>query len=228
MAACLLGEKDRALLLDADRIIGVDEVGRGSLAGPVVVCAASFSSIPDDAGVRDSKRLSARRRDEAAERLRSSCERWAVCEVWVELIDRVNILEATRLAMRAAARALVTPGAVVVTDHVEPGDVGCAVLSPKRADADYFSVAAASILAKVHRDGIMVDLIELFKDLHPVAQALVATLFTWGVTALGASAVEKRESPHMFAMHHKALFSPCHSGPNHVGRAPVRPSAPFH
>ncbi len=158
MAACLLGEKDRALLLDADRIIGVDEVGRGSLAGPVVVCAASFSSIPDDAGVRDSKRLSARRRDEAAERLRSSCERWAVCEVWVELIDRVNILEATRLAMRAAARALVTPGAVVVTDHVEPGDVGCAVLSPKRADADYFSVAAASILAKVHRDGIMVEL----------------------------------------------------------------------
>ncbi|MCK5376576.1 MAG: ribonuclease HII [Acidobacteria bacterium] len=158
MAACLLGEKDRALLLDADRIIGVDEVGRGSLAGPVVVCAASFSSIPDDAGVRDSKRLSARRRDEAAERLRSSCERWAVCEVWVELIDRVNILEATRLAMRAAARALVTPGAVVVTDHVDPGDVGCAVLSPKRADADYFSVAAASILAKVHRDGIMVEL----------------------------------------------------------------------
>lgn len=158
MAACLLGDKDRALLLDADRIIGVDEVGRGSLAGPVVVCAASFSSIPKDAGVRDSKRLSARLREEAAERLRSSCEQWAVCEVWVELIDRVNILEATRLAMRAAARALATPGAVVVTDHVDPGDVGCSVLSPKRADADYFSVAAASILAKVHRDGIMVEL----------------------------------------------------------------------
>ena len=133
-------------------------MGRGSLAGPVVVCAASFSSIPNDAGIRDSKRLSARLRDEAAERLRSSCERWAVCEVWVELIDRMNILEATRLAMRAAARALATPGAVVVTDYVDPGDVGCLVLSPKRADADYFSVAAASILAKVHRDGIMVEL----------------------------------------------------------------------
>jgi ribonuclease HII len=81
-----------------------------------------------------------------------------VCEVWVELIDKLNILEATRLAMRAAASALVTPEAVVVTDYVDPGDLGCRVLSPKQADREYFSVAAASILAKVHRDRIMVDL----------------------------------------------------------------------
>lgn len=153
-----LGLKDREILRGAESIIGVDEVGRGALAGPVVVCAASFAAIPDDPGVRDSKQLTGNRRDEAASRLRASGARWVVCEVWVELIDKLNILEATRLAMRAAAGALVTPEAVVVTDYVDPGDLGCRVLSPKKADREYFSVAAASILAKVHRDRIMVDL----------------------------------------------------------------------
>jgi len=153
-----LGSKDREILRDAEAIVGVDEVGRGALAGPVVVCAASFAAIPDDPGIRDSKQLTWKRRDEAASRLRVSGVRWAVCEVWVELIDNLNILEATRLAMRAAAAVLATPAAVVVTDHVDPGDLGCRVLSPKKADCEYFSVAAASILAKVHRDRIMVDL----------------------------------------------------------------------
>jgi ribonuclease HII len=60
--------------------------------------------------------------------------------------------------MRAAALSLATPASVVVTDWVDPGDLGCAVLSPVRADGSYFSVAAASIIAKVHRDRIMVDL----------------------------------------------------------------------
>ena len=153
-----LGSKDRDILRDAEAIIGVDEVGRGALAGPVVVCAVSFPAIPNDPGIRDSKQLSGKRRDEAVSRLRASGARWAVCEVWVELIDNLNILEATRLAMRAAASVLATPAAVVVTDHVDPGDLGCRVLSPARADCEYFSVAAASILAKVHRDRIMVDL----------------------------------------------------------------------
>jgi len=153
-----LGIKDREILRSAESIIGVDEVGRGALAGPVVVCAASFAAIPDDPGIRDSKQLTENQRNEAASRLRASGARWTVCEVWVELIDTLNILEATRLAMRAAAGALVTPEAVVVTDYVDPGNLGSKVLSPKQADREYFSVAAASILAKVHRDRIMVDL----------------------------------------------------------------------
>jgi len=153
-----LGSKDRELLLNSNTIIGVDEVGRGALAGPVVVCAAAFEEIPDDSEVRDSKLLNERRRDSIASRLRSSGARWAVCEVWPGLIDRINILEATRLAMAAAARTLLVPRSVVITDYVNPGDLGCRVLSPKRADRDYFCVAAASIVAKVHRDRIMVDL----------------------------------------------------------------------
>jgi ribonuclease HII len=154
----VLGSKDREILLDANRVIGVDEVGRGALAGPVVVCAVAFDEIPDDEEVQDSKLLTPRRRDSVAARLRSCGARWVVCEVWPELIDRINILEATRLAMAAAARTLVTQGSVVITDHVDPGNLGCRILSPKRADRDYFSVAAASIVAKVHRDRIMVDL----------------------------------------------------------------------
>jgi ribonuclease HII len=139
-------------------VIGVDEVGRGCLAGPVVVCAARFDTIPDDLGVRDSKLLSRKQREQAAERLAvSGCE-WTICEIGPELIDRVNILEATRLAMRAAALPLVTPSTVVITDHVAPGDLGCRVMSPAKADRDFFCVAAASIIAKVHRDGLMVEL----------------------------------------------------------------------
>ena len=153
-----LGARDRELLRDASSVLGVDEVGRGALAGPVVVCAASFTAIPDDPGIQDSKRLSPKRRREAVARLRASGARWVVCEIWEEVIDRVNILESTRLAMRATASALLDEAAVVVTDHVDPGDLCCRVLSPKAADRDYFCVAAASILAKVHRDRIMVEL----------------------------------------------------------------------
>ena len=153
-----LGSEDRRLLRDAEVVIGIDEVGRGALAGPVVVCAAAFSTIPHDNGIRDSKLLTPRRREEAGERLRSYSANWVVCEFWPDLIDRLNILEATRLAMRAAARTVMAPNAAVVVDHVDIGDLGCPVRSPKRADQLYFCVAAASILAKVHRDRVMVEL----------------------------------------------------------------------
>jgi ribonuclease HII len=146
------------VLRQAERIVGVDEVGRGSLAGPVVVCAAAFSSIPDDSDVQDSKLLTPHRREQVAGRLRTSCDAWAACEIWVEVIDRCNILEATRMAMHSAARALLAPRTVVVTDHVDPGCLGCQVLSPKKADREFFAVAAASILAKVHRDALMAEL----------------------------------------------------------------------
>jgi ribonuclease HII len=153
-----LGSRDREILAGAESVIGIDEVGRGAIAGPVVVCAVAFKLIPHDDEVRDSKLLTPRQRERVAERIRGCGARWVVCEVWPDLIDRINILEATRLAMAASARALLTPGTAVVTDHVDPGELSCRVLSPKRADRDFFCVAAASILAKVHRDRLMVEL----------------------------------------------------------------------
>lgn len=154
----ILGARDRVILSRADAVVGVDEVGRGSLAGPVVVCAAKFDRIPTSPRVRDSKRLTAKQRLETALWIRDNCVSWVVIEVWQELIDRINILEATRLAMRAGVSALARPGTEVVVDYLELGDLGLPIHSFKRADDSFFSVAAASILAKVHRDGIMVEL----------------------------------------------------------------------
>jgi len=154
----ILGERDRAILRRAKAVVGVDEVGRGSLAGPVVVCAARFDQIPESSRVRDSKRLTAKQRRETAVWIREICVSWVIVEIWQDLIDRINILEATRLAMRAGVKALAEPGIEVVVDHVELGDLGLPIHSFKRADDTYFSVAAASILAKVHRDGVMVEL----------------------------------------------------------------------
>jgi len=154
----ILGRLDREVLDRADRVVGVDEVGRGALAGPVVVGAVGFDRIPIEPRVRDSKRLSAARRLEIAGWIRTHCVGWVVVEVWRDVIDRINILEATRGAMRAAVRALAGPRTEAVVDHVELGDLGLPVHSVTGADDLYFSVAAASILAKVHRDHLMQEL----------------------------------------------------------------------
>ena len=119
-----LGFNDRKLLLDADEIIGVDEVGRGCLAGPVGVCAVAFCRIPRNPLIQDSRVLTPRRRDEAADWVRDHCRRWLVTEVWVDVIDRINILEATRLAMEASVRTLCGPGTVASVDQVALGAVG--------------------------------------------------------------------------------------------------------
>jgi ribonuclease HII len=153
-----LGSNDRRLLRSAASVIGVDEVGRGSLAGPVVVCGVRFAAIARQPLVQDSKTLSARQREAAAEWIVRTCSDWVVLEVWVELIDRLNILEAVRLAMRTCVRVLAGPGSVAVVDAVELGEEHTRILSQVRADARFFSVAAASIVAKVHRDRLMVEL----------------------------------------------------------------------
>lgn len=153
-----LGASDRAYLGRARAVIGVDEVGRGSLAGPVVVCAARFDRIPRSSRVRDSKQLSVKQRSELAEWIATVCSAWVIVEVWQDVIDRINILEATRLAMRSGVLALAEADTEVIVDHVDLGDVGMPVHSFKRADCSFFSVASASILAKVYRDEIMVKL----------------------------------------------------------------------
>jgi ribonuclease HII len=154
----VLGARDRTILEQSTGIIGVDEVGRGCLAGPVVVCAIRYERIPNDERVRDSKRMTARQRAAAASSIRAGCASWAVVELWPELIDRLNILEATRNAMRAGVLALAARGDEVVVDHVQLGAMTVPIHSVKKADDRFFSVAAASILAKVHRDGIMSEL----------------------------------------------------------------------
>ncbi len=158
MRRTALGAKDRTILNTAAQVVGVDEVGRGCLAGPVVVCGVAFGSIPRNPLIQDSKSLTARQRERAAIWVTGNCSDWMVLEVWPEVIDRINILEAVRLAMRATVMVLAQPGTIAVVDHVELGPTTCPVRALPKADTDFFCVAAASVVAKVHRDRLMLDL----------------------------------------------------------------------
>lgn len=144
------------------RVAGVDEVGRGCLAGPVVAAAV----IPDPRsrvpGVDDSKRLSPERRRRVARRLRDSVVAWSVAPVAPSLIDRVNILEATRHAMRQALDSLRPRPDCAVVDAVRLETASCPTFAVVRGDALSYAVAAASILAKVERDRQMERLDEAY------------------------------------------------------------------
>jgi len=126
------------------------------------VCGVRFFKIPRHDGIRDSKRLSEKRRKQVSLWVREHSDAWVIVEVWPEVIDRINILEATRMAMRAVVQILKRPGDTVVVDAVSLGDGYESVLSPIKADDRYFSVAAASNVAKVHRDGLMVELVDAY------------------------------------------------------------------
>ncbi len=158
MRRTALGSKDRNLLKNATRIVGVDEVGRGCLAGPVVVCGVVFEKILANPLIQDSKILTARQREQGAVWIVENCCDWLVLEVWPDVIDRINILEAVRLAMRAVVTVLAGPGTVVVVDQVDLRPMECPVQAQPKADANFFSVAAASVVAKVHRDRLMAEL----------------------------------------------------------------------
>lgn len=141
-------------------VAGVDEAGRGCLAGPVVAAAVVVSPDCLIPGVDDSKRLSAPRRGRLAETIRRRAVAWSVAMGDAALIDRINILEATRWAMRNALRSLsVRPGIALVDavrlDEVDVGGVGVPTLPLVRADSLSFAVACASIIAKTDRDRLM-------------------------------------------------------------------------
>jgi len=139
-------------------ICGVDEAGRGPLAGPV--CAAAVILDPDQpiAGLADSKKLGARRREELADRIRGRCAAWSVAWASVEEIDALNILQASLLAMRRAVDGLGLRPELALVD----GNHCPALEIPARAivggDASEPAISAASILAKVSRDALMLDL----------------------------------------------------------------------
>jgi len=148
---CTLKYEKLAWASGARLVAGVDEVGRGSLFGPVVAGAVILDSSYRIRGLRDSKLLEAERREVLAERIREHAVAWAVAAVDAARIDQINIYHASRLAMHEAVSQL-QPAA----DHllIDAMKLDCNV--PQRAiihgDALSASIAAASILAKVHRD----------------------------------------------------------------------------
>ena len=149
-------------------VAGIDEVGRGPLAGPVVAAAAIIDRARAPASllklIDDSKKLSEARRETAYEAMiASGCVGYAIAEASVAEIDRINILQATFLAMRRALAALAErPDRVLVDGNKVPPDLGCAGECIVGGDSVSYSIAAASILAKVTRDLQMARLAEQF------------------------------------------------------------------
>ncbi|HUK14139.1 MAG TPA: ribonuclease HII [Thermoanaerobaculaceae bacterium] len=152
------GRLDRQLQAAHGTIAGVDEAGRGALAGPVTVAAVVLDPAAPIAGLDDSKRLSPPRRRALAALVRIRALAFSVVHRDAAEIDRVNILEATRAAMLEAVSALAFAPGLVVSDAVALPGLAMPVRAEVRADARYLCVAAASILAKVARDELMVAL----------------------------------------------------------------------
>jgi ribonuclease HII len=139
-------------------IAGVDEVGRGSLAGPVVAAAVVLDGRCLVPGVDDSKCLTPPERERAAAAIRSHSVAFAVAAIPPDVIDRINILEATRLAMHEALSRLRPAPDCAVVDAVRLTGFRFPCISLVRGDCFSYGVACASILAKVERDRMMVEL----------------------------------------------------------------------
>jgi ribonuclease HII len=144
-------------------IAGVDEAGRGPLAGPVVAAAVILDPTRPIAGLRDSKLLTATARARLAGEIRVSAIAWCVARADVAEIDALNILQATMLAMRRAVQGLaVAPHGVEIDGNRCP-DVGVPARAVVQGDRTVAAISAASILAKTARDALLVEL----DALHP-------------------------------------------------------------
>jgi ribonuclease HII len=147
--------EDEAAARGCGVVAGLDEVGRGALCGPVVACAVVLGRGFDATGLDDSKRLTRRKREVLAERVRRASRAWALGEAGPEEIDRVNILRATGLAMGRALGSLGVPPDLVLVDGGPVQGLGFEQRAIVKGDAISVSIAAASIVAKVARDAMM-------------------------------------------------------------------------
>ncbi|EKE44921.1 ribonuclease HII [Oceaniovalibus guishaninsula JLT2003] len=190
-----------ALRRDGARwIAGVDEVGRGPLAGPVVAAAVMLDPACIPEGLDDSKKLTPMRRAELSARIRA-CAVFAIGRATVEEIDRLNILQATFLAMRRALAALPRPpDRLLIDGNRLPPALPCRADAVVGGDALSVSIAAASIVAKTDRDARMVDLAQQ----HPA--------YGWDRNAgYGTPQHLLALKRHGCTPHHRRSFRPVHN-----------------
>lgn len=189
-------------------VAGVDEVGRGPLCGPVTAAAVILdpARIPD--GLRDSKALSERARLRIADEIRATAI-VSVAHASVEEIDEINILHASMLAMRRAIEGLSTaPGFVLVDGNRIPKDLLCPAEPVVKGDAKVFSIAAASIIAKIERDAIMVDLAQQFPGYGWEQNAGYPTkLHLDALQSLGVTAAHRRSFKPVHNILYQGLLS---------------------
>lgn len=147
----------------SELIVGVDEVGRGPIAGPVVAAAVILDPNKPIEGLNDSKKLSEKKRDLLAPIIKQHALAWALGRAEVDEIDEINILQASLLAMKRAVEALAIKPSHALVDGNKAPDLACAVTTIIKGDEKEPAIAAASILAKVSRDQEMVE----FEDVYP-------------------------------------------------------------
>jgi ribonuclease HII len=140
------------------RIAGLDEVGRGPMFGPVVAAAVILAPKCRLEGLNDSKKLSEKKRNQLDVEIRANAVAWAIAAIDVEIIDRINIRNASLLAMKRAVEQLALTPDYLLIDGVDTIDFACPQQSIIQGDGTSFSIAAASVLAKVYRDRLIVEL----------------------------------------------------------------------
>lgn len=140
------------------RIAGLDEVGRGPMFGPVVAAAVILAPGFRLDGLTDSKQLSEKKRNEFDLEIRANAVAWAIAAIDAETIDRINIRRASLLAMRRAVQQLALSPDYLLIDGCDTIDWDCPQEAVIQGDATSYSIAAASVLAKVHRDRLLVEL----------------------------------------------------------------------
>ena len=143
---------------DVSLIVGVDEAGRGPLAGPVVAAAVIFPRAYNNKDINDSKALSEKKREELFEIIKENAIAYGIGIVDAETIDRLNIYEATKVAMKEAIKNLNHKFDLVLTDAMPLKNVGAPVIDIIKGDALALPIAAASIIAKVTRDHMLDEL----------------------------------------------------------------------
>jgi ribonuclease HII len=189
----------RRLALGARRVAGVDEAGRGPLAGPVVAAAVILRADDIPEGLNDSKVLTAARRAALHDRL-LACAEVGVGIASVDEIDRINILRASHLAMVRALEALHPVCHALIDGTMIPRDIACPAEAVVKGDARCLSIAAASIVAKSVRDRIMVDLAQQ----HPG--------YGWETNAGYPTPAHRRALENLGATpHHRRSFAPVHN-----------------
>lgn len=182
------------------RVAGVDEVGRGPLAGPVTAAAVVLDPARIPPGLNDSKALTARRREALFDQIMGVAQ-VSVAHASVEEIDRLNILYASHLAMeRAVAGLMPGPDGLLIDGNLIPAGLTIAAQAIVKGDARSLSIAAASIIAKVTRDRIMVGLAQQ----HPgygweTNAGYPSKSHVWALQSIGVTP------------HHRRSFRPVHN-----------------
>ena len=156
----MLNFENEYILKGYNVIAGMDEAGRGPLAGPVV-CACAIMPLDSDKiieGVNDSKKLTPKKRDELYEKIKNTAICYSIQEVDNKTIDKINILNATRLGMQNCVKNLKVKPDFVLIDYIVGLELDVPNIPIVKGDAKSYSIACASILAKVYRDRLMEEL----------------------------------------------------------------------